>query len=238
MTTIAQSPLPITVHSTTPLSPSAASSHLSQFLQRASIDPSYRPDSTLSNRGDGPQSNSGGTGNINLTLFQLERILKGINGENLGGLEKATQILNANTNSEDATPDPGWGQRERKGGYGTGNKVKRVTTVPVIATGDQGDGTQASEWQDKDAFEREQVIVQGEIGDRDGTVPDALVSEDILDAGDAMELDGENEGMRTANDHGGPSRPKTAEDKEERKRKKKERLKEEKRAKEAARKKS
>lgn len=78
-------PLPTHVHhSTTRLSHSQAHSLLSSFLQTAETDPAYRPDSTLSQ--SGVQSSSAGAGQ-NLTLNHLERILKGIAGERVGGTD-------------------------------------------------------------------------------------------------------------------------------------------------------
>jgi hypothetical protein len=64
-----------------PLSYPAAHEILSTFLHLANLDPAYRPDSTLTERG--PQSNSS-AGNPNLTLHHLNRIKLGLEGTNLG----------------------------------------------------------------------------------------------------------------------------------------------------------
>ncbi|KAF7506366.1 hypothetical protein GJ744_011832 [Endocarpon pusillum] len=64
-----------------PLDITTAHSMLSSFLQLANLDPAYRPDSILSERG--PESNSS-AGNPSLTLHHLNRIRLGLEGANLG----------------------------------------------------------------------------------------------------------------------------------------------------------
>ena len=73
---------PSVLHPSTskPLSISSAHTILTTFLHLADLDPAYRPDSTLSERG--PESNSS-TGNPNLTLHHLNRIKLGLEGTNL-----------------------------------------------------------------------------------------------------------------------------------------------------------
>lgn len=248
MSSTQPAPHPLDVHKTNPLPPSTASSHLTAFLTRASIDPSYRPDSTLSNRGDGPQSNSGGTGNVNLTLYHLDRILKGINGEDLG-IGKAEEILGKIENEETKFEDQGFGKPERQGRAAKKGPSQRLTSVPVITTAeeqaaaaaaqqtqDQPDGTTASEWQDKDTYDLAQDIEQGEVGDRDPPAipegfPEGLgpqggkqfTTEDVHMAGDAMDLD-QDTGVAPAVLP--RMRELTAKEKEERKLAKKLRLKE------------
>lgn len=63
---------------------------LSQFLQKAEHDPAYRPDSTLSERG--PQSSSAGS-TPNLTLHNLNKILQGIEGKRVGGVESTNTLF-------------------------------------------------------------------------------------------------------------------------------------------------
>ncbi len=74
---------PIVHHPSTShrLSTSDAREFLTTFLHLANIDPAYRPDSTLTERG--PQSVSS-VGNPNLTLHHLNRIKLGLEGTSLG----------------------------------------------------------------------------------------------------------------------------------------------------------
>jgi hypothetical protein len=67
--------------STIPLDIPSAHTILTTFLHLANLDPAYRPDSTLSERG--PEANSS-SGNPNLTLHHLNRIKLGLEGTNLG----------------------------------------------------------------------------------------------------------------------------------------------------------
>ncbi|KAJ9503568.1 hypothetical protein LTR99_002330 [Exophiala xenobiotica] len=74
-------PLPPShVHSTSRLTHAQAHTFLSSFLSQTEIDASYRPDSTLTERG--PQAVSTGS-NPNLTLHHLKRILQGIEGKRI-----------------------------------------------------------------------------------------------------------------------------------------------------------
>ncbi len=74
-------PLPPShVHSTSRLTHAQAHIFLSSFLAQTEIDASYRPDSTLTERG--PQAVSTGS-NPNLTLHHLKRILQGIEGKRI-----------------------------------------------------------------------------------------------------------------------------------------------------------
>ena len=77
-------PLPPSVHhTTTRLTHLQAHTFLSNFLQTAENEAAYRPDSTLSDRG--PVSASTGGGSVNLTLANLKRVLKGLEGKRVGG---------------------------------------------------------------------------------------------------------------------------------------------------------
>jgi hypothetical protein len=74
-------PLPPShVHSISRLTHAQAHTFLSSFLSQTEIDASYRPDSTLTERG--PQAVSTGS-NPNLTLHHLKRILQGIEGKRI-----------------------------------------------------------------------------------------------------------------------------------------------------------
>ncbi|KAK5461042.1 hypothetical protein LTS15_003105 [Exophiala xenobiotica] len=65
---------------TSRLTHAQAHTFLSSFLSQTEIDASYRPDSTLTERG--PQAVSTGS-NPNLTLHHLKRILQGIEGKRI-----------------------------------------------------------------------------------------------------------------------------------------------------------
>ncbi|ETI26922.1 hypothetical protein G647_10021 [Cladophialophora carrionii CBS 160.54] len=98
-------PLPPYVHhSTTRLTHRQAHTMLASFLDRAENDAAYRPDSTLTERG--PQALSSSS-TPNLTLSHLKRILKGIEGERVGG-----GLLKALDEDGHATADDN-GERDR-----------------------------------------------------------------------------------------------------------------------------
>ena len=242
--------------STPPIPPTTASKTLRQFLSLAAIDPSRRPDSTLSNRGDGPQSNSGGTGNINLSLYHLDRIAQGIKGENLG-VGKLAGVEGLNDDAVVDMEGGGSGGRssvkrrrvekdEKNGGSGS-----RAAQIPIISTGDddndnnnnggggdKGDVAQEDQWLPKPAYDLTQSLTQSEVGDRDPTDPSHSHSqrphhmETEIEIGDEALAEVLHE--RAGGDEekaDGNKRPLTAKEKEERKKRKMARRKEEKRKK-------
>ena len=145
---------PIHHHSTTRISPSAALSLLSTYLEATETDPSLHPNAILTE--NGPFTPASGT-SIGLILHNLKRVEAGLKGEHLDadltfedggeGLPDSTVGENAVAGSNDAL---------------TGGQGKRNGQM-------QGQSWEG-EWQDKEEFEREQDIMNGEIGRRDNAI--------------------------------------------------------------------
>ncbi len=144
-----------------PLDITSAHAMLSTFLQLANLDPAYRPDSTLSERG--PESNSS-AGNPNLTLHHLNRIKLGLEGRNLGVEDLEAGIFGKRKASEGR--DGGakkrkWQDRDSATGSGRVGVPKVVSTVEEdgnVALTAQNTDTQETAangqgWQDREDFE-------------------------------------------------------------------------------------
>ena len=135
-------------HSTERITPSHALSLLSSYLAAASTDPSLHPNALLTE--GGPTTPASGAQNIGLVLHNLKRVEAGLSGQQLGA---------------DLT-------LEKYGGEGlpdlmfTENCFQDL--LPEVSGQPLGDGNGAGEgWQDKMEFERQQEVVQGEMGERD-----------------------------------------------------------------------
>lgn len=125
-------------HTTTRISPSTALAFLSAYLSAATTDASLHPNALLTE--SGPVTPSSGS-NTGLVLHNLKRVEDGLNGEHL-----AADLTFMGFGGE--------GPSELLVGG-----VERVTEGIVGGEEDEG-------WQDKEEFEREQEITQGEIGER------------------------------------------------------------------------
>ncbi|KAL9126055.1 MAG: hypothetical protein Q9217_004833 [Psora testacea] len=141
-------------HSSTRIPPSTALGLLSTYLSNAATDASLHPNALLTE--DGPITPSTGN-NTGLVLHNLKRLEAGLRGEHLAadltfkkfGGEGLPGLLN---------PDvvPGRGNRDTR----------------------QGGGEELGmDWQDLEDFEREQELVQGEVGARSNAVADEGVME-------------------------------------------------------------
>ena len=141
---------PSKVHIRTRLTHAQAHDQLSQFLQRAEIDPAYRPDSILTDQG--PVSGSAG-GTPNLTLHHLQRVLLGMEGKKVGGSEEVLAgemggVGKRGRREEAVEQRPGKRQRVREKAV---EQVDGTGEIVVETTGEnEGD------WQDKEDFELEQ----------------------------------------------------------------------------------
>lgn len=151
---------PAVHHTSTHLSAPETLSLLSAYLAATATDPSLHPSAHLTEHGPVAPSSAGP--NAGLVLHNLRRVEAGLRGENLG---------------EDLTL--------RKDG---GDGVPGLMTMMMRATdgdgggGDGGSGSQeqegdGGEWQDKAEFERQQEVVQGDIGKRDSAVEGGLGDE-------------------------------------------------------------
>lgn len=176
-----------------PLDSTSAHTMLTTFLQLADLDPAYRPDSTLSERG--PESNSS-AGNPNLTLHHLNRIKLGLEGRNLGveGLEAGIFGKRKTIEVRDG------GAKKRKwqdqdsvtGGSG------RVGVPKVVSTAEEGvdaaltaQNTDAEEiaasgegWQDREDFELAQD--DGDVDLNNAQRDPATGGEDVEGRGDEI----------------------------------------------------
>jgi len=163
-------PLPRThLHSSTRLTHKHAHDLLSSFLEEAQTNPSYRPDAILTQHG--PQASSVGEGS-NLTLNHLGRIMKGIAGQRVGGVEfnygdgrgkrRKIEHLTGNVDSgaglASSPPAPENLQH--------GNE--QVVDVEVEG-GDQAAvvGQETGDWQNKEDYDYAQVNDVVDVGGRD-----------------------------------------------------------------------
>ena len=205
---------PFIRHSENPISTENAASFLTAFLQHSNIDPSYRPDSTLSE--GGPQSTSTAA-NPSLVLYELQRVKKGLEGKVVRG------DFSTRTWGKRGTEGEGDGERVGKKTKKTGQervrdggrKSKAQDAAAIAAASAVTPAVADEDWQDKEDFELEQEVEEGDAGDRgQNDVP--IEPEELADVG---------MGNSRA------ERPKTKAEKEERKRRKKERGKDERRQK-------
>lgn len=143
---------PASHHSSVHISTSEALSLLSAYLEATNTDPSLHPNAHLTEHGPVAPSSGPNTG---LVLHNLRRVEAGLRGENLG---------------EDLT-------LQKYGGEGLPELMPNgvVKDTSDYITGDsspkeQGDEEMEGEWQDKAEFERQQEVVQGDIGKRNNAV--------------------------------------------------------------------
>lgn len=158
------SPLPQTVlHSSKRLTHFEAHTLLSSFLTEAENNPALRPDSQITPHAI--QSQTTGL-NGNITLTHLDRILQGIAGKRVGGVEFST------------------GRNDSKKRRRMNGDVS--SSPPVMATGhervkeqeDEGGegeaavmGEETGAWQNKDDYEHAQVDETGDLPGRDPADP-------------------------------------------------------------------
>ncbi len=140
---------PAVHHSSIRLSTSETLSLLSAYLEATTTDPSLHPNAHLTEHGPVAPSSGPNTG---LVLHNLRRVEAGLRGENLGddftfrkyGGDGLPELM-TNGVAEDAN--------------------EHLHLDP--SSTEQGDVEMEGEWQDKAEFERQQEVVQGEIGKRD-----------------------------------------------------------------------
>ena len=212
---------PSKVHTRTRLTHAQAHDQLSHFLQRAEIDPAYRPDSILTDQG--PVSGSAG-GTPNLTLHHLQRILLGMEGKKVGGSEEflggeTRGVGKRSYREENGEQRPGKRQRVRE------KMVEQVdgTGEIVVETTGENEG----DWQDKEDFELEQGEDEVDVHTVDRDVGAGLRQPaNAEEAREEMEVEIEGTGEKVQpEDVAGQGE---VLNKEERKRRKKERAQQEK----------
>jgi hypothetical protein len=149
--------------SSKPVSTHTAHTILTTFLHLASLDPAYRPDSTLSERG--PESNSS-PGNPNLTLHHLNRVKLGLEGTNLGADELEAELCGRGKKFTDGKDEEGgkkrkWSDRDqiiapvRPGIPKVISTAEQDVDAVVALEADDGmaDFVNEKGWQDREDFE-------------------------------------------------------------------------------------
>ena len=133
---------PHRLHSSHPIPPSEALDLLSKYIESAATDPSLHPNALLTENGPTSQGTSAG-----LVLHNLKRVEAGLRGEHLGADLSFAEF-------------GGDGQTDLKAQFNgdtLGPKASRATETLEVDGGD---------WQDKEDFDREQDIEEGDIGER------------------------------------------------------------------------
>lgn len=152
-------PLPQTVlHSSTRLTHSQAHDLLSSFLAEAENNPALRPDSQITTHAIQSQT-SGLNGNI--TLTHLDRILQGIAGKRVGGVEFNTGTKKRRKVDGDFTSSPPVVSHEQV----EEEEVEAGEKEAAVTAEETGD------WQDKDDYEHAQVDETGDLPGRDPADP-------------------------------------------------------------------
>lgn len=135
---------PHRLHTSKRVPPTHALSLLSAYLEATATDPSLHPNALHTD--NGPIAPSAGA-NTGLVLHNLRRVEAGLRGEWLG-----PDVIKEFGGEDDSVT------------LGAGE-------TPIGVTG-QGQPSleMDGEWQDKEEYEREQDVVQGDIGERDNPV--------------------------------------------------------------------
>lgn len=140
---------PVHHHSTTHISTSTALLLLSTYLEATITDPALHPNALLTD--SGPITPSSGA-NIGFVLHNLKRVEAGLEGEHLGADLTFTKF------GTEVLPDL---------------VVDNAPTgaLKISAGGPEKQRQEiSSEWQDKEIFEQQQDVMQGEIGRRENTL--------------------------------------------------------------------
>lgn len=174
-------PLPQTViHSSQRLSHRQAYDHLSSFLEEADTNPAYRPDAVLTSHGP---TASGVGSHSNLTLNHLHRILKGIAGERIGGVDfnygqgppRKRRKVDGQVEMNSSPPETQNGQKDSEKVMGAEDEDGADQAAIV--------GQETGDWQDKEDFEHAQVDETQDLRERDmadaGTVDGTLEAVEV-----------------------------------------------------------
>ncbi len=130
-------------HSSTSIPPTHALTLLSAYLSATATDPSLHPNALHTD--NGPIAPSAGA-NTGLVLHNLRRVEAGLRGEQLG-------------------PD-----LKGQGDEGGADEGGTVVGMPSEGELSGQKDVEMDGWQDKEEYEREQYVVQGDIGERDNGV--------------------------------------------------------------------
>ena len=157
-------PLPQTViHNSSRLTHREAHTLLSSFLTEADTNPAYRPDAVLTPHG--AQATGIGSGS-NLTLVHLDRILKGIAGTRVGGIE-----FNYGTGPPRKKRKIEDNQTVNGGAVKNGGNETQEDVVEMVDGDEEGQvalvGRETGDWQDKEDYELAQVDETADLEGRD-----------------------------------------------------------------------
>lgn len=130
------------------ISPARALSLLSTYLESAAIEPSHHPNALLT--AGGPTTPATDVGNVGLVLHNLKRVQASLRGEQLGA---------------NLTFGKYGGQGLPRLMHTQDGFVNILSKDGTEVAGDTNGGEEL--WQDRTEFDRQQEIVQGEIGERD-----------------------------------------------------------------------
>jgi hypothetical protein len=193
----------------------AAHDFLSTFLHLSTLEPAYRPDSTLSERG--PQANSS-AGNPNLTLHHLGRIKLGLEGTHLGVENLDEGLFGKKVPAAKEQRDRGQKRKyeDRNATASSAAKVPKVTSTineegsPVLEAQEpvNQQSTVGQGWQDREDFElaqddedvdmnNAQRDPAADLNDAGGMVLDTQTGRMINVAEEAEREDGVVEEIRT-----------------------------------------
>lgn len=175
-------PLPETVvHSSTRLTHLQAHTLLSNFLQEADVNPAYRPDAVLTQHG--PQAAGVGS-QSNLTLNHLDRILKGIAGKRIGGIEfdygegpaKKRRRVNGDAAFTSSPPVAATGQNVAHAGEEVVEmeEADGISEAAVV-------GHETDDWQDKEQFEHSQIDETVDQGERNMADAGSTRADEVVD---------------------------------------------------------
>nr|XP_023926531.1 uncharacterized protein LOC112037951 [Quercus suber] len=163
----------IHTHLTRALTPFAAQDALSNYLSQTEKHAYLHPDSQLSTTSIDYAAQSGPTGG--LVIHHLRRIAAGLRGENLaaeteeelaqfsGGLlggAAETALLEGDDARMDVSVEKHGNRQKRKG-----DEIEEWAE----RASDAGGFADKEQWQDKQEYERQQEILDGEVGERGGT---------------------------------------------------------------------
>ncbi|KAM0795487.1 hypothetical protein BDR22DRAFT_976943 [Usnea florida] len=176
---------PTTHHSNTHLTTSEALSLLTTYLTATTTDPSLHPSAHLTEHGPVAPSSGPNTG---LVLHNLRRVEAGLRGENLG----------------DDLSFRRDGEEDERGGEGGAEMrvlpnggAEEVGEYSFEGQGDMEPGVDGG-WQDKAEFERQQDVLQGDVGKRDNAVDGGFEEGAVIPQVKSTWLPGDKEARKKA----------------------------------------
>nr|POE63388.1 hypothetical protein CFP56_04291 [Quercus suber] len=161
-------PYRIHAHSTRALTPSAAEDSLSSYLSKTEKHAYLHPDSQLSTTGIDYAAQSGPTGG--LVIHHLRRIAAGLRGENLAAETEEELARFGGGLAETALPDGDDARVDTLIGREESKRKRKGDEIEAWAeeAGDAGGLADGEQWQDKQEYERQQEVLEGEVGERGG----------------------------------------------------------------------